>query len=268
MLGYDDTGDGEPLVLIHGWAARRSIWRHVIPLLGGRRIIAIDVPGFGDSPPAGPGFDLDDVARAIWDGLPTDGPVTIVGHSLGGAVALTAAALEPERTRALVLCAPAGLRPLPARISPVLGAVGGRVIHLRRRATPLAATSLGRRLLMGANTAGGDAISQDDVVRMVMASDGAARLGASLRTVTSVDLRPLLHQAPAQLGALWGAHDRVVPTAIAEVVRMERPDAQVEIVPGTGHVPMMEQPAAFAAALSRLLIAEPGDVHTMATNLP
>jgi pimeloyl-ACP methyl ester carboxylesterase len=56
VLGRDERGNGEPLVLIHGLATTRLIWRRVVPMLAGdRRVIAIDVPGFGVSPPAGDG---------------------------------------------------------------------------------------------------------------------------------------------------------------------------------------------------------------------
>lgn len=270
MLAYADTGAGDPVVLIHGLAATHGIWHHVIPRLAGRRVVAVDVPGFGSSPAAGPGFDLEQVARAIWDGLPTDlaGPVTLVGHSLGSAVALTAACLEPERTAALVLCAPAGLRPLPPAAATALGALGGVAIDLRRMALPLAATPLGRRMLLGASAAAGDSVSEDDVIRMVTASDGATRVGAALETVTTVDLRPLLVKAPARFGVIWGAHDRVIPPSTVDVIRAERPDVLAEVVPGTGHVPMMERPAAFTAVLRQVLDRLGDDVHGIATPSP
>ncbi|HYZ29871.1 MAG TPA: alpha/beta fold hydrolase, partial [Thermoleophilaceae bacterium] len=111
MLGLDDTGDGEPLVLVHGLATTRLIWRHVVPLLAReRRVIAIDVPGFGASPPAGEGFDLEQVADAIDDGLAAAGVderYDLAGHSMGGALALVLAGRRLERVRRLVLCAPA-----------------------------------------------------------------------------------------------------------------------------------------------------------------
>jgi pimeloyl-ACP methyl ester carboxylesterase len=100
---FDDRGSGEPLVLIHGLATTRVIWRHVLPLLSeGRRVITLDVPGFGESPPAGEGFDLHEVASRIAAGLGRAGvtkPFDLVGHSMGGAVALTLAALDPTAIR-------------------------------------------------------------------------------------------------------------------------------------------------------------------------
>src|ERR1700754_2204443 len=70
VLAHEATGEGEPLVLIHGLATTRVIWSRVLPLLGrSRRLIAIDVPGFGESPACGEGFELEAVADCIGDGL-------------------------------------------------------------------------------------------------------------------------------------------------------------------------------------------------------
>lgn len=254
VLSYDDTGDGEPLVLIHGLAASRAIWRHVVPSLPGRRI-AIDVPGFGSSPPAGEGFVLDEVGAAIWEGLPSGGPVTLVGHSMGGAVVLAAAALAPERVRRVVLCAPAGLRPVPARVSLPLGAAGELAFALRRRSVGLAATPVGRRMLLGVSTAAGDGVGEDDVRGMVLASEGASRVGAALQTVSAADLRPVLAALPVPVGFLWGSYDRVIPGAAIDAARASRPGAPIEFVPRTGHVPMIERPVAFTAVLRQVLAA-------------
>ncbi len=254
MLAFDDTGAGDPVVLIHGWAANRRIWHHAVPSLAGRRVLAIDVPGFGASPAVGPGFDLEAVAAEIWRGLPQTGPVTLVGHSLGSALALTAASLEPERTRQLVLCAPAGLKPIPAFASGPAGQLGALAIDLRRRALPWAASSpLGRRLLLGASSASGDPVSEDDVIAMVTASDGATRVAEALESVTRADLRPLLKHAPAELGVICGARDRVIPPSTIDVVLEHRPDAVTELVPEAGHVPMVERPTVFAAVLRQVL---------------
>ncbi|MBJ7471415.1 MAG: alpha/beta fold hydrolase [Solirubrobacteraceae bacterium] len=266
MLDFDDTGSGDPLVLIHGWGTSRMIWQSVRPLLGDRRVIAIDVPGFGRSPAAGPGFELEEVARAIWRGLPEQGPVTLVGHSLGGALALMASTLEPARTSRLVLCAPAGLQPKPAFAAAAVAPLGALTTGLRRQVTPLASTQWGRRVLLGATTLG-DSVSQDDVVEMAMASAGATRLARSLQAVVAADLRPLLVQAPRELGVLFGTHDRVIRPATADVIRAARPDAVFELLPRTGHVPMMERPQAFAAVL-RQLLTRLDDVHTLATPRP
>jgi len=70
MIAIDVSGSGEPLVLFHGVGASRIVWRHVTPLLAPRRmVIAPDLPGFGESAPAGPGFDLGRTAVALAEPL-------------------------------------------------------------------------------------------------------------------------------------------------------------------------------------------------------
>ncbi|HET6867257.1 MAG TPA: alpha/beta hydrolase [Solirubrobacteraceae bacterium] len=103
-LPYDQVGDGAPVVLLHAGVADRTMWReHVEPLgAAGYRVIAIDLPGFGEAPPP-TGEDA-----PWWDVLETMDALgveraTLVGNSFGGAVALRVAALAPDRVAALAL---------------------------------------------------------------------------------------------------------------------------------------------------------------------
>jgi pimeloyl-ACP methyl ester carboxylesterase len=253
----DSRGSGEPLVLIHGLATTRVIWRHVLPLLErGRRLVTLDVPGFGESPPAGPGFVLDEVAARIAAGLDSAGvepPYDLVGHSLGGAVALTLAARDPDAIRRLVLVAPAGLRPMPASAARAFGAFAATAIPVRRRGAPLADFGLGRRLLMTPGTADPVSIPPADVRALLAASRGATRIAEALSTVACADLRPLLAKLPVPVGAVWGARDRIVPPGGTHTVQQIRPEAPTATVPGAGHILMVERPPEFAAALDDVL---------------
>ena len=256
-IGYDDHGSGEPLVLVHGLATTRVIWRHVLPLLErGRRLITLDVPGFGGSPPAGRGFVLEEVAEEIAAGLESAGvepPYDLVGHSMGGAVALTLAARDPEAVRRLVLVASAGLRPMPAAAARAFGAFAAAAIPVRRRGAPLADFGLGRRLLMAPGTVDPASIPPADVRALLAASRGATRIAEALSTVASADMRPLLAKLPVPVGAVWGARDRIVPSGGTHTVQQIRPEAPIATVPGAGHILMVERPDEFAAALEDVL---------------
>jgi pimeloyl-ACP methyl ester carboxylesterase len=255
MLAYDDHGDGDPIVFLHGLAASREIWHRARGRLAGRRVIAVDLPGFGDSPGVGRGFALEEVARAVLDGIPADaGRITLVGHSMGGAVALTAASLEPERLGALVLCASAGLlaAPLPGWATRPAGAAWDASVHLRGRLEPLAGSPVGRRILLGLSTAPGDALSEADVRGVIRASTKATRTGAALRAVARADLREVLASVDVPVGFVWGTGDMVVPRRSLDAGLAARPDAEVELISGAGHLPMLERPAEFTAALERL----------------
>ena len=96
----------------------------------------------------------------------------------------------------------------------------------------------------------------------MQASAGAHRTREALAAITKADLRPLLRDAPAPLGVIWGAEDRTVPAGGAETIRVARPDADVVIIPRAGHVAMIERPGAFAEALEQLLARLPKDATT------
>jgi pimeloyl-ACP methyl ester carboxylesterase len=258
MLAHEVHGQGEPLVLVHGLATTRVIWRRVLPLLGrSRRLIAIDVPGFGESPPAGEGFDLEVVADDIAQDLGAIGvraPFDLVGHSLGGALAIVLADRHPDAVRSLVLVAPAGLRRVPPAAAQLLGGAAARAIPLRRRGAALADTPWGRRILMSPQTSDPASIPPAEVRAMLKASEGATRTGAALTAVAQVDLRARLAAVPAPVGVLWGEHDRVIPASGLEtVVEARGPGTPAVRIAGTGHIPMMERPEQFSIALEDVL---------------
>jgi pimeloyl-ACP methyl ester carboxylesterase len=259
MTRVDVTGSGESLVLIHGLATTRSIWRHVAPRLAAtREVVTLDVPGFGAARPVGRGFDLEAVAADVADGLRASTvrePYDLVGHSMGAAVALTLAAREPDAVRSLVLVSPAGLRPIPFLGAAALGMAAEVYIPLRRRAAVLAGWSWGRRLLMAGGVVDAGALQPAVVRQLVSASDGARRIGPALSVVASADLRSALAELPMPVGAVWGRGDRVIPPGGVKTVRCLRPDSVCEVIDGAGHISMVEQPDAFVDALERVLVA-------------
>ncbi len=266
LLAVEESGSGEPLVLIHGLATTRAIWNSVTPELARRRrVVSIDVPGFGESPPVGPDFDLEQVATRIARGLAArhiGGPFDVVGHSLGAGVALTLAAVRPRAVRRLVLVAPAGLSAYPAAATQLLATGIDGLLAVRRALAPLTELDWGRRLLLAFAAADGAAIPPTQARLMVEASAGAKRSAAAFTTITGADLRPLLAQIRAPLGVIWGAQDWTIRAELAEAVREARPDADIVIIDRAGHVVMIERPEAFVAALEALLARLPKDATT------
>jgi pimeloyl-ACP methyl ester carboxylesterase len=247
--------------LVHGIATDSTIWDHVVPeLANDRHVITVDLPGFGGSDPVGEGFDLKEVADQIRNGVLAQGirePFDLVGHSLGGGVAIILAATRPTALRRLILVAPAGLRPFPPAIANLIAAGAENVLRARRAAAPLTENVWGRRLLLALTAADGGDIPPTLAKQMVAASASARRTPEALRAITTADLRSLLAETSMPLGVIWGTADLTVPIRALDDLLAARPDASVVTIEGAGHVPMIERPAEFTAAIEQLLAQLP-----------
>jgi pimeloyl-ACP methyl ester carboxylesterase len=257
LLALDEVGRGDPLVLLHGIATDRRIWTLVAPELAQRwRVVTPDLPGFGESVPVGEDFVLDEVADRIVRGLAgrgIRGPFDLVGHSLGGGVAIALAGAHPRLIRRLVLVAPAGLRPFPLPVSNLLAAGADAVLAARRGAAQLTDVWWGRRLLLALTAADGAELPASMARQMVEASASARRTAPALATITSADLRPTLAALELPTGVIWGEADRTVPIRALDDITAARPDVVVARVADAGHVPMIERPEAFVTALEHVL---------------
>ncbi|HTX09942.1 MAG TPA: alpha/beta fold hydrolase [Solirubrobacteraceae bacterium] len=254
----DARGAGEPLVLLHGLGANRSVWRRAAPRLARERLVlAPDLPGLGGSAPAGPGFDLAGVADVLAGPLAerAGGSFDLLGTSLGGAVAVHLADAHPDLVRRLVLAAPAGFTPWPWPLASLgVGTVSDRMMAVRRMVgTRAPGSATVRRALLWGAVAEPARLSAGDARVMFEASRGSERIGAALTAVLRADLRPLLCDLDVPLGLIWGERDRVVPVSTLEALRALRPDAVVETIPDAAHVPQLERPVEFVAAVRRVL---------------
>jgi pimeloyl-ACP methyl ester carboxylesterase len=261
MIAIDESGRGEPLVLLHGVGASRAIWRHVTPLLArDRHVLAPDLPGFGQSPAAGPRFALQTTAEALAGPLAerAGGPFDLVGNSLGGAVALYLALLHHEWVRRLVLSAPAGFSPRSRPLARAAGAISGPAASARRiLGAPIAGSPAARRALLWGAIAEPGRLAADDARMMLEASKGSTRIGPAVAAVLRVDLRDdlreQLRRLNVPLGLIWGERDRVIPISTLDSIRAVRPDVIAETIPGAGHVPQVERPQEFVAVLRGVL---------------
>jgi len=256
-IAIEERGSGEPLVLLHGVGTTRAIWHRVVPdLATDRRVVLVDVPGFGQSAPIGHGFELEPVANAIGDAMSErigDG-YDLVGTSLGGALAITLASERPASVRKLILAAPAGFRPHPTGIARLAGHVGAAIVRVRREIghRALIGRPAGRRALLWGVAADGARIPPADVHLILSASRAARRVREAVRAAAAADLHPVVHRVRGPLGLLWGERDVVVPIANSRGIVAARPEAPFEIIANAGHIPHLESPREWTAAVRRL----------------
>jgi pimeloyl-ACP methyl ester carboxylesterase len=257
MIAIDETGEGQPLVLLHGVGASRAVWNRVVSQLAADRLVLTpDLPGFGESTPAGAGFDLESVAGALAGPLAARAgrPFDLVGNSLGGAVALALGVLRPDMVSRLVLAAPAGFSHTPAPLASAAATAIGPMLTLRRIfGAPLARSPTVRQALLWGAIAEPSRLSADDARTMLQASRGSTRIGPATSAVLRADLSGLLAQLELPLGLIWGRRDRVVPITALGRIRAIRPSAVVEIIADAAHVPQLERPGAFVVALRHVL---------------
>jgi pimeloyl-ACP methyl ester carboxylesterase len=261
-LSYLIAGEGPVLLLIHGLGASSEHWRQVIePLARDHTVIAPDLPGHGDSEPGGGGdYSVGGLAAILRDLLLVLGHrrSTLVGHSLGGGVAMQFAYQFPEHLERLVLLSSGGLGP---EVSPLLSAAA-----LPGAGAYIAATAPFARALRRPRPRRAIARLHSTELTEILYGYGRLaeprRRAAFLATVRSViglagqrvsalDRLYLANAVPVLIA--WGAADRLVPAAHAQRALRGIPNARLEIFEGVGHLPQLEAPERFLETLQRFL---------------
>jgi pimeloyl-ACP methyl ester carboxylesterase len=244
-LSVERSGNGPPLVLLHGWGAdRRSFAGLVAGLRERHRCFALDLPGFGHSEPPPAPWSSAEYADRVARWLDEEGLAApaLLGHSFGGKVALRLAARG--RASRLVLCGSAGI---PPRRPPT---------YYAKVYTYKALRWLAR--LPGFRPLFGDVAER--LKRRTGSADYQAARGVmrdSLVRAVNEDLRPLLPEVRCPTLLLWGRGDTATPVADGEAFRAALPGARLEVLEAAGHYVFLDQPAACLAHL-RAFLAEPG----------
>jgi pimeloyl-ACP methyl ester carboxylesterase len=258
------AGAGPPLVLVHGIGDSSATWDPVLPALARRHlVIAPDLLGHGSSDKPRADYSVAAYANGVRDLLGVLGVerATLLGHSLGGGVAMQFAYQFPERTERLVLVGSGGAGP---DVTPVL-----RMITLPGAALALGMLRMpGARLQVGAAVAALRALGTDlgldaaDLLRMVDALPDSTARSAFIRTlravvdwrgqvVTMLDRCYLTYGMPTLL--IWGARDAVVPVAHAHRAHAAMPGSRLEVFPSAGHFPFHTDAARFVDVLEDFL---------------
>ncbi|SEK59401.1 alpha/beta fold hydrolase [Streptacidiphilus jiangxiensis] len=254
------AGQGSAVLLIHGIGDSSVTWNPVIRGLAPHyRVIAPDLLGHGASDKPRGDYSVGAYANGMRDLLSVLGieRVTLVGHSLGGAVAMQFAYQFPERTERLVLVGTGGVG---REVTPLLRAAslpGAEfVLSALRLPTVRYQVSLLVRLLQKLDT--GLGLDAPDLIRTVDALPDAAARNAFIRTLRAVvdsrgqvgtllDRCYLTEGMPTML--VWGERDQVVPSIHAGIAHVSMPGSRLELFENAGHFPFHSDPQRFVSVV-------------------
>ena len=258
---YQMTGDGPAVVLVHGITSSSRTWRTVVPGLAERfTVIVPDLLGHGQSGKPRGDYSLGAYASGVRDLLGVLGvpKATVVGHSLGGGIAMQFAYQFPERLDRLVLVDSGGLGGEVALALRAATLPGAEIVMplLFQPVTRGIGRATGR--VLGRFGRGGSANLRGLMEGLDSLADGDARR-AFIHTARSVidpkgqrvDARDRLYlSADVPILIVWGEDDRIIPAAHGRRAHQLMPDSRLELFPGAGHFPHNDDPARFVAVLT------------------
>jgi len=262
-----DVGSGPPILFVHGLMSSRSTWADQWDRLAAdHRVLAPDLFGHGESAKPLGDYSLGAHAASLRDLLDALGltSVCVVGHSLGGGIAMQLAYLFPERVERLVLVSSGGLG---RELNPLLRAA---TLPGSEFVLPLLASGwlhdVGDSALRVWSRAGLPSVSPSSTQAwqaLATLSDGDTRRAFLATSRSVIDPGGQTVSARNRLSGLssrdvlliWGARDRMIPSSHIEAARAELPRSQVEILSRSGHFPHLDEPDRFAAVLAEFVRA-------------
>lgn len=253
---HDGFRQAPPMLLIHGSGASGACWTPVIPALAGQQhVVRVDLPGMGRSRPA-PSYDVPAQAARVAKVIDTLdlGPVTVVGHSSGGYVATSLAEQRPELVKAIALIStgprPEALLPQPALLRAMTSPPIGRLVWALR-SNNMIRKGIGVTCVRPVDI-------PDDLVaelRGLTYSTFAAVLRGNGEYIAARSVPDRLADLDVPVLVAFGAADpRWDPSSAHDYDAV--PNARVELLPGTGHVPMLEAPELTSELLLDFVAAE------------
>lgn len=257
-IRFVEMGEGPPLVLVHDYLASRVAWDDVLPALSARfHVIAPDLPGFGESEKPPPGryrYDFDSFCESLADLIAAVGlgRVSLCGHAMGGAVALTLAATYAHVVDKLVLVNPLVYPPRPDALSriagvPVIGPLFFKQLYGR---------SLFRSRFLGDGHAADNGLAARRVDHLFDLFDVPAAREAAYATIRAMlDTRPLTASVPRVKSptlVAWGRGHRAAPVELGRRLARELGGARFEVF-DCGRSPAEECPEAFASVVTSFL---------------
>ena len=248
QLGYELTGDpgGTPLALVHGWGAEASFMRPIAEHFPGRRVMLIDLPGYGRS--AGirpPSHDFRDTSELLYNTL--ESGCDLMAWSLSTLFAIHACTMRPRKVASLVsIC---GTPRFPRDPNwpgmPFSIVVKTRRFLNSRRAMRMLGTFFKKQILnLGEHNEQSLALSVDELLERLGRLDPATLLHG-IDLMATIDVRQELDSLSIPVLHLFGAHDLLVPPALARAMTQQHPGREAFIFPYSGHMPFLSESRLF-----------------------
>jgi len=263
-VSYYEAGSGPVILLVHGITSCKEAWRAVMPALAERfTVVAPDLLGHGGSAKPRGDYSLGAYASGLRDLLAALGHerATVVGHSMGGGIAMQLAYQFPERVERLALVSSGGLGRevgLVLRAATLPGAEWVLPILTRRgpRDAVVGAghvlNRLGRRTRADVlGTARGLASLRDESARRAFLHTARSILDAGGQRVSARDRLYLAEGMPTLI--VWGERDPMIPVAHGLAAHEQIPHSRLELFPDAGHYPFEEDPERFVDVLERFI---------------
>jgi pimeloyl-ACP methyl ester carboxylesterase len=258
-VNYVEMGQGPPLVFVHGLAGCWQNWLENIPHFArSHRVIAVDLPGFGESDLPLEDISIPGYGRFVDAFLGEIGVerASIVGNSMGGFIAAEVAISQPRRVEKLALVSAAGAMTvhhleltLVKRLSRAFHAGSARVIA--RRQSIVRRRRLRKMMLYG--IVRHPELLQPELVYEIASGGGKPGFLDAFKAILDYDFSDRLPEVKDPTLIVWGRNDRIVPVGGAYRYEELIPDSRRVIFEETGHVPMIERPALFNRVLEDFL---------------
>lgn len=264
-VAYRDEGAGEVLLLIHGIGGSSNSWSGVIPLLAKKyRVIAPDLLGHGESDKPRGDYSVGAFAVLLRDLLDAlDIPqVTVIGHSLGGGIAMQFAHQHGQYCKRIVLISSGGFGGDVGRVLRVLSLPGSELVLPVIASRPAILASNALRALMGSSDSfqASPSLSNRDnrqaflrTLRAVVDFRGQAV--SALNRVCSNAVLPTM--------IISGDQDRIIPVEHARAAHRTMPNSRLHIIPGVHHHPPTERPETVASLIDDFIASTGEDTPAL-----
>jgi pimeloyl-ACP methyl ester carboxylesterase len=257
-----DIGEGElePIVFVHGLGGQWQNWLENIPRAAlERRVIAMDLPGFGCTPTPRDRITIPGYGRcvdAVCEKLSL-GRVDMVGNSMGGYIAAEVAIQFPERIDQLILVSAAGITSADIARRPIF--VAGRIAtaivsYGAARHRQIASRPVSRHMALALVARYPSLLKADLAYEGFFKGAGKPGFDDALRACVEYDFRDRLPEIRQPTLIVWGEKDSIIPVKDANEFERLIPDSRKVVMKETGHIPMAERPATFNDLMMEFLV--------------